>query len=129
LYRGLKKPFRPELVGAGQGAMFGTDFTDCPFAALQFAAGSRGVVLVVDVPDDNNRRSPWVSEDLWLQSGPKRLMIWGKFDEHIVAVIPAKDLRTELRRAGVSRGLDGQKAAVLERVIKLRIATSRPPLP
>lgn len=35
LYRGLKEPYRPEKVGAGQGRMFGTDFTDCPFTALR----------------------------------------------------------------------------------------------
>ena len=50
--------------------MFGTNFADCPFVALQFAAGSRGIVLVVEVPDDDNRRSPLVSEEQWLESGP-----------------------------------------------------------
>jgi len=45
LYRGLKNPYRPELVGAGQGSIFGTDFTDCPFTALRYAAGSRGTVI------------------------------------------------------------------------------------
>lgn len=62
LYRGLKKPYRPELVGAGKGSIFGTDFADCPFTALQYAAGSRGAVIVVDVPDDD--RPLRVSEEL-----------------------------------------------------------------
>jgi hypothetical protein len=89
LYRGLNEPYRPERVGAGQPRMFGTDFTDCPLTALQFARGRRAVVLVVDADDGRLR----MSEELWPGVDAKRLMVWGKFDPFIVATIPAKELR------------------------------------
>lgn len=62
LYRGMSKSYRPGMVGAGQGPLYGTDFTDCPFAALAFAKGSRGVVIVLDISD--NGLSTKVSEEL-----------------------------------------------------------------
>ena len=115
LYRGLTKPYRPDLVGAGQGAIYGTDFTDCPIAALRFAKGSRGVVIVLDPPD--NHRSLWVTEERWLESGPRRLMIWGRFDEHILAIILAKELRAQIRQRGVARTGDEYKSAILQRFV------------
>jgi len=47
LFRGLKHRYRPERV-----SRWGTDFTDCPFTALQYAQGRYGVFIVLDVPED-----------------------------------------------------------------------------
>jgi hypothetical protein len=95
LYRGLTKPYRSDFVPRDQTAtaMQGRDFSDCPFAALAFARGSRGVLLVLDVPDDYAK----MREEIWLDSGPRRFMIWGAFDRFIVAELPAKELRTQTR--------------------------------
>jgi len=123
LYRGLKEPYDPEKVGGrqtGGGGRPGTDFTDCPYAALQYAKGRRGVLLVVEVPADERR----VREELWgfRDGGPKRLMLWGAFDEFIVAEIPAKELRKHVRRKGVVAGGDDLKARVLEQAVEDWIA-------
>jgi hypothetical protein len=114
LYRGLKEPYRPEAVGAGSGRTFGTDFTDCPFAALRYAQGRRAVVLVLDVAERDAR----VTEETWPDAGAKRLMVWGKFDHLIVATIPAKDLRTHVRKKGVVTSSNSHKAFILERAIR-----------
>lgn len=112
LYRGLKEPYRPEQVGASH--LSGTDFTDCPYTALLYAQGRRSVVLVVDVPDDVSRS---VSEELWLNRNAKRFMIWGRFENLIVAMIPAKDLRSQVRKKGVSNQSFEYKAALLRHYI------------
>lgn len=119
LYRGLKEPYRPEDVGAGEGRVFGTNFTDCPFTALRYAQGRRAVVLVLEVADGEVR----VTEELWPDGDAKRLMVWGKFDRFIVAEIPAKELRAHVRRRGVVSSTDSHKALVVERAIREWIAT------
>jgi hypothetical protein len=111
LYRGLTRPHDPRRVEHARTS--GTNFTDCPFTALRYAARPRGVVLVLDVPPG----WPRVSEELWLVSGPKRFMIWGAFDDFIVAELAAKELRAHVRRKGVVATSDGEKAAVLRRAI------------
>lgn len=114
LYRGLNEPYRPERVGAGQPHMFGTDFTDCPYTALQFARGRRGVLLVVDAAAGRLR----VSEELWPGGDAKRLMVWGTFDAFLVAAIPARQLRVHLRRKGIVAASRSYKATVLKRAIE-----------
>jgi hypothetical protein len=111
LYRGLTRAYDPARVRVQRTS--GTDFTDCPFTALQYATGRKGVVLVLDVP----LGLPRVSEELWLFSGAKRFMIWGAFDDLILAELPAKELRVHVRRKGVVGESDGYKAAVLRRAI------------
>jgi hypothetical protein len=111
LYRGLTRPYDPGRVQRGR--MSGTDFTDCPCTALRYAASPKGVVLVLDVPPGH----PRVSEELWLVSAPKRLMLWGAFDDFIVAEVAAKELRAHVRRKGVVAASDDYKAAVLRRAI------------
>jgi hypothetical protein len=119
LYRGLKEPYQPEKVGGRQqGAtpgMFGTDFSDCPYAALQYAQGRRGVMLVVE-PKEGLR----VTHEMWglRDEAPKRLMIWGGFDDFIVAQIPAKELRKHVRAKGIVTTDDNYKAVVLKRAIE-----------
>jgi hypothetical protein len=109
LYRGLKTPYRPERVG--NSALFsGTDFTDCPFTALRYAATSRGVVLVLEVPPGERVR---VSEELWLGQTAKRLMVWGRFDQVLARIIPAKELRAQVRARGVAGQCDAYKSSVL----------------
>lgn len=101
LYRGLSKPYRPGDVGKNQPRMYGSDFTDCPYAALRFARGRYGVVLVVDVPAPEIHPCR-VSEELWSidDSGPRRFMVWRRFDSWLVAEIPGKELRAQIRGKG-----------------------------
>lgn len=120
LYRGLDKPYRLAEVRARiQETRQGTNFTDCPYTALLYARGSRGVLLVADVPPD---AAILVTEELWLNTAAKRFMIWGPFDEYIVAVIPAKELRAEVpRRRSLS---DADKAIIVRNVIERRRTVS-----
>lgn len=120
LYRGLKEPYLSEKVGRGVGRMFGTDFTDCPFAALRYAQGRRAVVLVLEVGEGELR----VSEETWPDADARRLMVWGRFDDFIVATIPARDLRAHVRRKGVVTSSDSHKAFVLERAIREWLAAA-----
>jgi len=102
LCRGLTKQYRPDYVGKGsEGRWCGTDFSDCPYAALGFAQGTRGVVLLLDVPREAFA-SHRVTEELWgfNKSDPKRWMVWGRFGRWLVAEIPAKELRAQVRKKG-----------------------------
>jgi len=118
LYRGLTRPYDPARVQLAR--LGGTDFMDCPFTALGYAASPRGVVLVLEVPAEHRR----VSEELWMVSNAKRFMFWGAFNDFLVAEVPAKELRAHVRRKGVVAASDEYKAAVLRRVIAERL--SRP---
>jgi hypothetical protein len=119
LYRGLTRKYRAEEVRERQRAqMGGTDFTDCPYRALQYARGRNGTVLVVDVPADamdpeGARRR--VSEELYSLDGkgPRRLMLWGAFDDLLVAEIPAKELRGQVQRKGVVTLSDQDKSVII----------------
>jgi len=120
LYRGLDKPYRPAEVRARiQKTHQGTDFTDCPYTALLYARGSRGVLLVADVPTD---AAILVTEELWLDAAAKRFMIWGPFDEYIAAVVPAKELRAQVSRKRSLSNAD--KATILKHVIERRLAAN-----
>ena len=122
LFRGLKEPHLPERAGDGQsGPWIGTDFTDCPFTALLYAQGRRGVLLVVDVPEQGLR----VSEEYWRGAGAKRLMVWGKFERFIVAMLPAKELRAHVRKKGVVTTSESFKSELLKRAIDEWVAGQR----
>ena len=126
LYRGLKNPYRSELVNRTRHA--GTDFTDCPATALLYARSSRGVVLAVDVDIDDDQAVPArVTKELWLDKSSSRFMIWGRFDDLIVASFPAKDLRTRLRRERVRNAAHASKAYALRAIIEdeLRVRALR----
>jgi hypothetical protein len=116
LYRGLKTPYRPERVDASRFAG-GTDFTDCPAIALRYAQGSRGVVLVIDIDPDELRPAASLTHELWFVRDAKRFMFWGRFDPFLTAVIPAKDLRSQLRLRGVRSASDEDKAVILRAFI------------
>lgn len=115
LYRGLKNPYRPELVAADH--LSGTDFTDCPATALRYAHGARGVLLVVEIAEGDDVTSARVTPELWLGVEAKRLMVWGKFDAFVTAVLPAKDLRARIRREGLRNATDAAKARLLRSLI------------
>ena len=116
LYRGLKNPYRSELVNRTRHA--GTDFTDCPATALLYARSSRGVLLAVDVDIDDDQAVPArVTKELWLDKSSSRFMLWGRFDDLIVASFPAKDLRTRLRRERVRNAAHASNAYALRAII------------
>jgi hypothetical protein len=115
LYRGLKEPFDPSrAIVRGES---GVDFTDCPYTAISYASGRRGVLLVVDVTDGAAR----VSQEFWLNDGARRFMIWTAFADLVVAEIPAKELRAQVRRRGIVTASDGRKAMILRAYIERRI--------
>lgn len=120
LYRGLNKPYRPELVNVNRRSG-GTDFTDCPATALLYARSSRGVLLVVDVDltvDDDQAYAPArVTKELWLDRASSRFMLWGRFDDLIIASFSAKDLRTRLRRGQLRNAAHASKAYALRAII------------
>ncbi len=116
LYRG-----QPVRHRAGDHAEFpdGQNFTDCPYAALAYARGTRGVVLVLDLPAEDG---PPVYECLWSLdgTGPRRFAVHGLYDEWIVAQVPAKALRAALRGGGRGSLPDTEKSWLLVREIKWR---------
>ena len=75
-------------------------------------------MLVLDVPVGG----PRVREELWLGTSAKRFMIWGTFDDSILAELPAKELRAHVRRKGVVAASDEYKALVLRRAIAERLS-------
>jgi hypothetical protein len=117
LYRGLKNPYRPELVVTSRLAS-GTDFTDCPATALLYAQSSRGALLVVDI-DVNERTSlrARVTKELWLGAESERFMLWGRFDDRITAIFSAKDLRTRLRQERLRNAAHAAKSYALRAII------------
>lgn len=126
LFRGLSKAYRPDMVPVGSSPIAGevwslpngTDFTDCPLAALDYARGARGVVLVLDVPKPFLRK---ITEESWPNTRARRLMLWGRFDEFIAAEIPAKELRAQIRRKGIASQSDEYKSGLLADYIDQRV--------
>jgi hypothetical protein len=124
LYRGLTKKYCAEEVRERQHVQLsGTDFTDSPCRALQYARGRNGTVLVVDVPaqamePEGVRRR--VTEELYSpdEKGPRRFMLWGAFDDLLVAEIPAKDLRARVRKKGIVTLPDQDKSVILADYIR-----------
>ncbi len=124
LYRGLDEPYKPESVcEAGKALHDGTNFTDCPYAALCYARSGRGVLLVIEVPPE---LEPKVREEVWLGEFAKRFIIWGRFDALIVATFPAKELRAELKSKRMMRSSvkDPARSATLRHLIGQRLATT-----
>ncbi len=124
LYRGLSRSYRHEQVDTKE-LLHGTNFTDCPMAALAYARGRNGVLLVVDVPDGAEVR---MSDAIWSLdgSGPSRVMLRGcPFDPYIVAEVPAKELRAEIRKRGVRTLTDSEKGRILDRYLEQLIDVAR----
>ena len=120
LFRGLKEPFDPSRIRSPD-RLGGADFTDCPFEALRYANARRGVLLVLDAP-----ATAHISEELWF-GATRRLMFWGDFAPYVVAVIPAKDLRAQVRRKGTAAASDQEKAWVLNCYIQSILPQAREP--
>jgi hypothetical protein len=116
LYRGLKGPYRVTAVPTDR--LNGTDFTNCPYTALSYAATTRGVVVVLDVPSNGEFS---VTEELWPGQEAKRLMVWGRFDRWVLAVIAAKELRAEIRRKGMRQLRPADKGLLLRDSIARRL--------
>ena len=115
LYRGLKEPHDPLRVVPRLGT--GTDFTDCPYTALQYATGRKGVMLVLDVLPEDRR----LTEELFgFNETPRRFMLWRAFEDLIVATVPAKELRAQARRKGIVTGSWQYKSEVLRNYIRNR---------
>ena len=77
-------------------------------------------MLVLDVPADHQPEANWnsgrVTEELYSLDGkgPKRFMVWGRFDDLLVAEIPSKELRAQVRRKGIVTLPDEDKSQILE---------------
>lgn len=112
IYRGLKESFKAEKQPQG---LSGADFTDCPWTALSYARGSKGIVLVMDLPETGG---PWVSEELWFNQDARRLMVWGRSEKWITAIIAAKHLRAYIKRSRMSTWPDRSKGRVLTQHIE-----------
>lgn len=125
LYRGLTRPYRPEEVETRNLGLGGTDFTDCPYTALLYARGRRGVVIVLDVPATEGIGGIQVLEQPWgAADGQRRWMVWGNFDEHLVAEIPAKELRAQINGRGVKERSFACNSQILKAYIDRRIDES-----
>lgn len=119
LYRGMRKAYTPSKVSTSK-FRDGTDFSDCPAAAMCYAQGSRGVLLVLDVPAEAMEPGGGVTEELWGldDDGPKRFMVWGRFDEWLVATYAAKDLRAQLRERGLRNASHDDKSVTLKHLVR-----------
>jgi hypothetical protein len=123
LYRGLKETYgsdrRPD-------ALEGVNFTDCPYTAALYAVGRQGQVLVLDIPDEIAKVR--VRKQFWLDDKAERLMVWGRFDAYIAAILPAKELRVRVRAKGMAAMPDSYKSEVLKGAIDeaLRRESRRP---
>ena len=123
LYRGMTRPYRVEWLDKEK-LLMGTDFTDCPLSALQYARGRNGVLIVVDIPEGSKIK---ISEALWSLdgSGPKRYLLHGEFFEpYIVGQIPAKELRAEIRKKGMGALTEGDKSRILAWYLDRRISSA-----
>ena len=102
LYRGLKETCRSEQRPAG---LVGVYFTDCPSSAALYAYGRRGQVLVLDIPDDEAQLRVRKAE---------RLIARERFDDYIVGIIPAKELRRRARARAIGAMPDSYKSDILK---------------
>jgi hypothetical protein len=114
-YRGLNNPYRPELVDRSWTS--GTDFTDCPAAALLYAQSSRGVLVVIELEYNESDAPQRVHEASWPERNAKRFIVRRQFDNDIVAIFQAKELRARLRREGHRNAPFATKARALRSII------------
>lgn len=112
LYRGLKETYKPEQRPDD---LLGVNFTDSLYIATLYASGRRGQILVLDLPDEMAEKQ--VRKELWLDDRAERLIVWGKFDDHLVGIIPAQELRKIVRSQGMAAMSDRDRAMILQAVI------------
>jgi hypothetical protein len=94
--------------------------------ALRYAQGSRATVLVVDIDPDEHLASAKLTQEFWFVRDAKRFMLWGRFDQFITAIIPATDLRTQIRVRGLRNALDDAKAPLLRAFIARELRDRQP---
>lgn len=101
LARGLTRQYKPLKLGLRELKVdAASSFTDCPYIALELARGAKGVVLVIDGPPQSEEL---VHEAICLRTNAKRFIVDGSFDDFVVATLPAKDLRAEVKRMAMSK--------------------------
>jgi hypothetical protein len=83
--------------------------------ATLYATGRRGQILVLDIPDEEAEMR--VSKEFWFDRRAKRLMIWRKFDDYIVGIIPARELRKIVRAKGMAAMSETDRSDVLKGAI------------
>lgn len=88
-----------------------------PAAALLYAQSTRGVLLVVDIEHDELAVPQRICGASWPEREAKRFVVRRRFDDDIVAIFQAKDLRARLRREGHRNASFATKARVLRAVI------------
>ena len=83
---------------------------------MSYAAGAKGAVMAIDI----NTTGKHVSEGLWVGPKIKRYLV-RQYQDFVVAVIPAKELRVQIRGKGVASTTDEYKAEVLRAYVEPRI--------
>ena len=112
LYRGLSRPYRSEQVNVAKN---GTDFTDCPLAALKYAKGANGQIIVLDLSDEQTAVK--VTPVEWGEGQPARYIIWNQFDVSITQIVSAKILRKAMLASGMRKLHDADKAMILRNLV------------
>lgn len=109
------------------GGLEDSNFTDCPYAALQYSKGPGGVLLVIDLPDNG---SVHVQEAIWTikpdPTAPLRFLLRRAFDRHITAELPAVELRKRLRRPGYSKMSDRDRSRTLRYIVEQMVEERAP---
>ena len=107
-------PIRTAARGARGGVFHGL-----PSSAALYAYGRRGQVLVLDIPDDEAQLRVRKAE---------RLIARERFDDYIVGIIPAKELRRRARARAIGAMPDRYKSDILKWAIDdaLRRASAPP---
>ncbi len=129
LYRGISKKYKPSLVNLDKN---GTDFTECPLVALLYARGTNGYVIVLNYEEE--QRKIKVTREYWGEQKASRFIVWNKFDDCILKIIPAKVLRKTIRAKGINQLCDTSKSTILtkkikEEMMKIALLESFKPLP
>ena len=107
-------PIRTAARGARGGVFHGL-----PSSAALYAYGRRGQVLVLDIPDDEAQLRVRKAE---------RLIARERFDDYIVGIIPAKELRRRARARAIGAMPESYKSDILKWAIDdaLRRASALP---
>jgi len=67
---------------------------------------------VLDIPDDEAQLR--VRKELWLNDKAERLIARERFDDYIVGIIPAKELRRRARARAIGAMPDSSKSDILK---------------
>jgi len=81
---------------------------------------------VLDIPDDEAQLR--ARKELWLNDKAERLIVRERFDDYIVGIIPAKELRRRARARAIGAMPDSYKSDILKWAIDdaLRRASALP---